>query len=374
MINLGLDLNTWRKKFGMHPYHFFGLSNNLVPISDGCPSLVREFSWQFANAAGRADVERAIAEVEEQFATYIGAWPYPKTITEVLNVGGANRNLKLSYGKLISLGQPVATTVSTNAVDYTDDDGDGVIDTATMYATVPTGTLAFELSALTTIAEGRVVRPRPRSIELSSSTVAKFVYDAPTLVKTLFRDRAVSPNSGWNPNTVPPDTASPYNTQLTVIRTVITNSSTVPSATDVETGERVEISIRDSNLGYVSLDGWNTYSPGVGVGWCLPHWPRQLSISYLSGTALNSVGQYNDELATVIARFAASRVARKVCSCDTANAELYDWQKDLAITGATDELFAVPDDVNNPFGSRRGAIQAWRYADDRSLSVGVQAR
>lgn len=60
---------------------------------------------------------------------------------------------------------------------------------------------------------------------------------------------------------------------------------------------------------------------------------------------------------------AAAEMPRKICACDESNRELHRWQFDVARSaGANDEAYgAVSDiDINNPFGTRRGQIYAWK--------------
>ena len=65
-------------------------------------------------------------------------------------------------------------------------------------------------------------------------------------------------------------------------------------------------------------------------------------------------------------------MARPICACDTANREWYRWQQDLARTNKDDELYTVsPQDLNNPFGTRRGHVWAWRQVLNLHQKRGV---
>jgi hypothetical protein len=75
----------------------------------------------------------------------------------------------------------------------------------------------------------------------------------------------------------------------------------------------------------------------------------------------------------VVARMAAAELARPICACDVANRELYRWQFDLARTsGANDEGYGAVSatDLDNPFGTRRGHVYAWRFVKESRKLVG----
>jgi hypothetical protein len=60
-----LPLDSWRADIGMSPWLFWGLADGQI-ISDQskCSGLLREYSWQGSDTAGRDDLRRAIERVE----------------------------------------------------------------------------------------------------------------------------------------------------------------------------------------------------------------------------------------------------------------------------------------------------------------------
>ncbi len=94
---------------------------------------------------------------------------------------------------------------------------------------------------------------------------------------------------------------------------------------------------------------------------CRP--PDRVTLRYQAGGA--------DGWGRVLAQLAAAELNRGVCACDGANHAIYDAQKDLSQTGASDDLYQAPDDFNNPLGSRRGQIAAWRFLSQQQRLVGV---
>jgi hypothetical protein len=77
---------------------------------------------------------------------------------------------------------------------------------------------------------------------------------------------------------------------------------------------------------------------------------------------------------TVVARLAAAELGRVVCGCDYANRELYRWQFDVSQTARGDELFGISqENLNNPLGTRRGHVYAWKFIMDQQQLTGILA-
>jgi hypothetical protein len=98
------------------------------------------------------------------------------------------------------------------------------------------------------------------------------------------------------------------------------------------------------------------------LDWSVCNTPDTVTIRYLAGQPLVN-NRIPSPLAQVTARLAAAEMGRPICSCEVANREIDRWQFDLArSSGANDEAYSVSEaDLSNPFGSRRGHIQAWKY-------------
>jgi hypothetical protein len=75
----------------------------------------------------------------------------------------------------------------------------------------------------------------------------------------------------------------------------------------------------------------------------------------------------------IVARFAAAEMNRPICGCQEANRELYNWQYDLSRAGGrAEEQYKVSDEeLNNPFGHRRGHVYAWERIKESGFSRGM---
>lgn len=140
-----------------------------------------------------------------------------------------------------------------------------------------------------------------------------------------------------------------------------------PAAIAQATGR---VDIRDAQLGIVAAPE-SVYNASTGIwssfNWSVCEVPDRVIVRTLSGHPLASDGQMDRKWQVTVARLAAAELARPICACDEANRELYRWQMDLARTsGAADEAYGAvsAEDLNNPFGTRRGHVYAWKQVTD----------
>jgi hypothetical protein len=105
------------------------------------------------------------------------------------------------------------------------------------------------------------------------------------------------------------------------------------------------------------------------VDWSAFREPDRILVRYLAGQPLANQ-QMTEKWQVIVARLAAAELARRICACDEANQELYHWQFDLSrAAGANDEQYSIsPPDLDNPLGTRRGQVWAWKQI--RSLRLG----
>jgi hypothetical protein len=62
----------------------------------------------------------------------------------------------------------------------------------------------------------------------------------------------------------------------------------------------------------------------------------------------------------VIAYYAAALLDRAVCSCNNSERFVDHWREDLARLGADVSHQLSVEDLDNPLGTQRGAIYAWK--------------
>lgn len=422
MTNL-LPLEDFRRILSYNPFHFWGLTNATVPVTSACNDVVKQYAWQTVNAAGRSEIAEAIEQAEGKLRDYLGypvapqyraetvPWPRyaDRSLLRVINVAGDLRRiaLRLPDGKLREIGVETLTYISSPRIVLSDEDGDGLDDTFT--ATVATTVTDADRIAVYFPAASRLDgddasekwRIRPVKVTISGGT-ATIVGRAWLLVDPILYEGVLA-------NDLDPDGATTYVATVDVYQrwtnpdgnTVATsqgvlvwetspyhgwwcccsgcggsytpaNSSADPAAIAQAVAR---VGLRDADAGLVTPGEacYNATSDVWGeIEWDVSHEPDRAVIRYLAGVALE-----NQDMArrwqTIVARLAAAELSTRICACDTSNRELYRWQFDLSrAAGANDEQYQIsPGDLDNPFGTRAGQVNAWKEVKHLRNLVGL---
>lgn len=418
-----LPLATWFDMMELHPWHAFGIAGTGDLRADmGCNSLLRRHAWQNSDAAGTRAIEQAIEAAETKLRSYLGFSVAPHYVVESVPwpsswpSDGRYQTIKLSEGEVRAVGVETVASISTGAsVTYSDADGDGIEDTFTVSAAT-TITNASEIAVYfssgdrfnghgSTTALSPRWRLRPVSVTIAGGVVT--VRGAKQLcVKPIKYEGAVNIGA----NGLDPDTAANFVTTLDIMRrytasdgtTTTTAQATIawetrPShgwwcccgcaSSDPYSGSPYDpaataqaiarVAIRDGTHGIVA-PAESSYDSTTGVwsslDWAVCGVPDRVTVRYLAGFPLGSDGQMQEPYRTIVARLAAAELARNVCGCEEANREIYRWQFDLSQTARGDELFAISQqNLDNPFGTRRGQVYAWKAVQNLRQLTGFLA-
>lgn len=408
-----LPLATFFQILGFNPFHAFGVAGASEPlrVESGCDTLIRRYEWQNSDAVGHLAIEEAITHAETRLREYLGFSVAPHYVTETVPWpafggpwGGDGRwlSVQLREGYVAAAGVETLTAILANAaITYSDVDGDGIQDTFTVSAPTTitdTSQIAVYVSAAdrfsgwgSDLATGDRWRLRPVSVAISGGTVT-ITGAKPLCVKPLKYEGVVNVGA----NGLEPGAATNFVTTLDIYQRVTsTNGTTVDTSQAVISWETrpchgwwcccgcqsdpfsgspfdpaataqavARVGIRDAILGIVTPAAVNQDAT-TGI-WSSAIWnccdaPDRVTVRYLAGFPLGADGQMQEPYRTVVARMAAAELTRPVCGCDSANRELYRWQFQVDQTAKGDELFTISqEDLNNPFGSRRGHIYAWK--------------
>lgn len=419
-----LPLYTFFDILGFHPWHAFGVAGTGdLAVTTGCDTLVRRYEWQNSDAVGTKAIEQAIETAEAKLTQYLGYSPAPHYVSEVANwppnwpSDGRWQSLQLRETQIRAVGVETVLAIQTSAVvTYTDADGDGIDDTFTVTAATTitdTSQIAVYFSAgdrfngwgATTALAPRW-RLQPITVTISGGTVT--VSGPKQLcVKPLKYEGVVNIGS----NGLDPATAANFVTTLDLYqRYTATDGTTIATSQAVITWETrpshgwwcccagcsssdpysgapfdvaataqavARVGIRDAKNGLIT-PAESSYDSTTGIwsalDWSVCAMPDRVTVRYLAGFPLGSDGLMQEPFRTVVARLAAAELARPVCGCDAANRELYHWQFDLSQTARGDELFGISqENLNNPFGTRRGHVQAWKFVLDQQHLTGILA-
>jgi hypothetical protein len=380
-----LHLEKWRDIMSFHPYHFWQWSNNAdVPLLASCNSLVREYAWQNAGAAGRVEIRRAIAQAEDRLKEYLGYSISPHWVTETIYLpDGVPSVVRLQESKLLSIGTVNYQAVSDVAITLSKTVAAGLYDTFTLTFPLPTGSTISDMAVVFTLAD----RSRdtsdlqrwqlPVQLSLSGTTVTaigkSWLLAKPVLYEGVILGDAV----------IDPTDLTNYVTSLSIYKRVITDTNIATLSYDAcgtITSYSVCATILNAETGQVLL------SPQQGVDYMLPcdcgcgcygshflqsHFAQacKISITYRAGA---SVAEWEN----IIAYLAAAELQRKICGCEDASNELKNWQANMALAETTSnmngERYRVPDSVlANPFGTRKGHLYAWEMVKDLYTMIGI---
>lgn len=408
---VSLSLDRFAKIMGINPVHFQGASTNTVfPITrNTCNDLWPQYSWQSSDRVSRDDLARAIADAEDEIARVLHYFPAPRWTSQEIkmfprfyrrdlfkrgatNVRGARTGLRTTWGKIIAPGRrdlsPVGTaTTAALTLAYSDSDSDGFFETATV--TLPTTfTSVCELKVYFADHDGDQeweIRPA-RSKSISGGSVT-FVFDSWLFINPALQ-QAYPTDAGYT--TIDITTTANYVTSVEVYREF--NDTTETSATFywepdppttnlfcgtcggvgceacVLTTQNGCIYIRDAELGIV-VPQPATYSVSDaqwgGACFTVCRDPDMVKIWYYSGNYgerfLRGSGcdPLDRHYAEAIAWLATARLERPFCGCANVTALAEYLRQDLARAGEVSFQIS-PSDLDNPFGTRRGEIMAWR--------------
>lgn len=426
-----IPLETFREQMGYHPLWFWGMADNSEPLRPGrdqCRGVVKEYSWQDRDQAGRDDIRKAIARAERRLSEHLKYYPAPVYIEETVPWPrlGDKRMLrggpyaaddrwlpiKLSTGWIQAVGIEARTLVSAGtSVSYLDDDNDGYVDTAvigpiTTSAVTDVKEVALYFSSNDRFGIDNAISEKWRIAPIVSSiSGGQLTIRAPAWI-------FVQPKlyAGINPADIDPNASvSPYVTSVDIYRRytktdgILTTDSqsviiweTRPyhgwwcqcscGATEPFTGSPCDpaataraagrAGIRDAKQGYVT-PAETVYNTDNGtfssLNWWVCEEPDRVTVRYLAGYPLASDGQASALYREIVPIMAAAELAKPISGCAEANRLLYYWQQDLSKVGADKDLYATSADImDNPFGTRRGHVYAWKKVVHLARGEGIR--
>lgn len=403
-----LSLDEFAQLMGISPWAFNQLDINFLLGDDviKCP-VWYQFEWQRYQTLTRETIARAISDAEAMLAEQLGYWPAPHYIVGEkipyprphqadwwatwFNERWKLKDVRTEYGRIITPGIVAYDDISLDAaVTFDDTDGDTYDDWFTT-AALPTSVVnASEIAAYIRVADRPdsmaadgedVWRLRPVNVDLDA-VAGTVTISGPIwlLVNPLY---TIPPYpQPLDPSLVPPDPGTPFLDGIMVRRryTDLTTQGhvyleqipcyTPPCVTiyaDACFGER------NARLGVVTPEATMS-STGLGPSCdaaCGDYAPDFVSINYLSGYPLQDepLRRVDKLHAQMIARLAASLLPDKSC-VECVDTQITYW-REFPRSAEGENIILSADGLNNPFGSRRGAIWAWQRT--RELNAGKLA-
>jgi len=414
-----LSLARFARMIGITPLHFAGASApsthpQVFPSGSSCGDIWPHYDWQKSDQVSHESLAYSIKDAEETLAKEVGYWPAPMWIArerqmyprdfyregiyQVRDVRGFPKGLNTRYGKILSGGQRAVTLIGTATVAggtlvYQDNDGDGLYETAriTMPTTVDLCEIKIYFTGMSGAQEWEIRPPR-------SATLIGGIYTG-TFESWLFIDpdelAHYPTDDGFE--AIDMSTITPLVTSVDVYR--VYNDTSLASAvfqwegnstcgycggvgcsacSDIEQDGCIQV--RDPEAGIV-VPTPATYD----VTWSASSFdvcraPDKVELYYLTGDQSNeylrgiSCDPLSDMWAWCIIWLAIARLERPPCSCNRLK-NLFDYLRvDLSNSTSAGSYFQGIDLTNNPFGTHRGEMMAWKRVKHhvgRKMSVAV---
>jgi len=412
-----LPLDRWAQIIGIHPAHFNGVyfgEHSLV-----CQQPWLQHSFQAADRVGREEIARAIAQAEADIESYLGyrlmpAWevdewrptvrPWRKDLLNlgVTDIRGFGQIAFANWGFLVSGGIRGSNPIEENAaIAWSDLDGDGYKETATVGPiTVDEGQDPCEIHIyypvwLPLVEAGGMdkweIRPISVSIVGTNATITfkREQTVLPDLVSDYFPPADDSHLRGVDGNVdgnflEAVDVYRVYNdpqTQVTMMWEPF-GSACSCNGNGCErcayTAQAGCLMLRDDPRHSIVV-----YSPGTwnedthvfdAAIYALGREPDLVRLYYYAGLRNKSLGcptaQMDPEWQRTMAYYTAALLDRPICECNNIKTWVDHWQRDLAIPGEVDGLRISAEQLNNPFGTRRGAVYAWNRVNREGAASG----
>jgi hypothetical protein len=414
-----LPLDRFAALLGWNPIHFNQVLTAAMPQTI-CGNPTKQYAWQESNAVGREDLAFAIAEAERMLRDQIGYSLLPDwtvderlptvtpAIPSLINLTGRNlygyRNtVQLSNGYYISGGIEAWDIIEAGAtVVYTDADGDGYDETATVTVNIPAAgndahTTDVEEIAVVFPGEDATSAPlwevRPlRSVSITAGVATIVFYRQQVPLPELWEALVPTAIDGdvdanfldevdvwrhWNnPEQQVQALWSPLNGWDCGCLQDTCTACTDASQYGCLLGN-------DYRLGIVHFQPseWNATTASFGDrAYAVARQPDRLRLWYRSGFQDTRAKwpklQMDGTWERAVAYLAITLLDRECCACDNVTALTGHWREDLSMNDSTQagsrsfNLSGQGRLLENPFGTTRGAVYAWQRAVAGERTIG----
>jgi hypothetical protein len=400
-----LSLPRFARMVGLAPLHFAGataanLNPAVFPTGTTCGDVWPRFDWQKVDQMSHESLAYAIKDAEETLAREVGYLPaldwiageqvmfprdfYRTSIYQITDVRGFRKSITTKYGKIISGGQRAVALIGTPEVVYSDEDLDGLFETATI--TINDVTITDDICECKVYFEDMdgleewEIRPaRIKTLVGGTLTIVMdswllidpellSVYptdDGFTAVDVSSTDNFVDYVDVYREYNDITDPSVIFSWENDAARCTICNGvgCLVCSATEQDGC----MQIRDPQAGII-VPVPATYADGVwsAAVYDIGRAPDKVELYYYAGDRSNeylrgvSCDPLSDQWAWCIIWLTIARLERPPCSCSRIN-NMFDYlREDLSHSTQSGSHFLGEDVGSNPFGPHRGELMAWK--------------
>lgn len=403
-----LPLDSFARHANINPIHFNGVY--LPDLAEqSCGNGLTQYSWQAFDRVSREEVAQAIADAElliMQNLRYPLApmWvadeklqmAQPANPTLLYGVGrdirGFNLSVKTDWGYVISGGREQKTII---------DDAAAVVYSNTLAsfatyldtATVTVATTVTDPEEIAVFYPGLAGDPaweiKPIKVSIAAGTAVITFQRAQCILKSILEDMAWVPVLGTDDSkfltTV--DVYRKYNDASVQAIFATDNACSCGLSTCETCGYSVQTgcaTVKNDRLGLVSLapGTWDaTDEVYTTAYWTDCRSADRVRLWYRAGWRNMSLATPNLTMDAMWARavtyLALALLDRPLCGCEALRAFTAHWKEDLGINvsnQAASSSVQLGTLLNNPIGTTRGAIYAWRLVQRNALGENVNAK
>jgi hypothetical protein len=384
-----MPLDYLRRFLGIDPYHFWQMTKDTNPIR-GYSHIYPHERWQYNSMAmpgtdakrgpSRQDLANAIADAEQKIASVseLDAWPAP-TYTEdemvILKMPKTDfasewPSRSRPYGLMTRWKQvqrvgTLTLTLQDDAVDISA--AYNATDDVTFTVTVQSGVTADEVVVMYPDTE---VRIRPIEVSVSGTTATI------TIKKWLLGD----PDDWETSDAIDADTTTDLLQTVDVYRRWIDSSDQILIAwepdilicgcleTDTcaacQTATKAACAVeKDYRIGYVGWQfaTWNATTEEYDRDTCaISRYPDRAIISYEHGFPSGDDYYISNRWMQTVSKLAVAQLPDYVVDTTSRPDALWYWMQDMTWVEGFNRHTMSQSDLNNPFGSKRGHVEAWK--------------
>lgn len=403
-----LPLDRFFEIMGVHPFSANQLNSSELAPESACGEVWFQHMYQAPDQAAREDVADAIREAELKIASEIGYFLLPDwTVDERVvttrpvrpelyagvlgNVRGQSKSIESRWNMIITGGRKakdvIVAGVTANGVVLSDLDGDDYKETVTLTADVTDFPDIVACEVRVYYPAGGVVpaaaldewEVRPIRVTIVGNT-ATIIFKRWQIVNANLQERLNAASLDSTLDASYEDEVDLYrvsNDPQSMANLLWERSGPNGCASCSGTGcvacsfdtQTACLTVRNERLGIFAYEPatWDADNKLFNAARFLDcRDPDQLRIWYYSGYESKQPNvdcpriQLDPFFEKIIAYFAAGILDRKVCSCNNSERFVEHWREDLARVGSEVSHQISPQDLDNPLGTQRGAIYAWK--------------
>lgn len=359
-----LPVDNFRMIMGIDPWHFWQMS---TPA--GCSDVYTHYRWIGSGGPGRYDFIQALMMAEQQLAQKLDFWPglrYDQNEIVRLIIPRQpvlyNRvpmKLETRWHHISNVGYRTFTKIDTLVPVYTTSDD------VSMTIVVPTGTVADEV-VVCYADTYNLIRPIKVSVvsDVATITIKKWLMGDPDLWE---EDDVIDPTD--NDNLLA--SVDVYRVTYDPLRAILLawepelqhcgcleeTCVTCVNATHLACAVRGDY--KHGLVSWQAAEYSTTGSNWLGHAFPSTRFPDMAYVNYLHGMNPYPDRYMNMYWAQLVSHFAVTFMDEAACGCSDVLNSLRYWMEDLGFIKDTSHMLG-PSDTDNPYGTRRGQIAAWK--------------